>query len=116
MLALTKADSVDDETDVVGSANGYLIQANLRVNMRLIDHKNIGTSGRIRVAEGTESLEHVEAIEKLAIERRKTSVRYLEHRISMRSRIIVKKVQEPYTDLTPDPKTLLVFCVGRPAY
>ncbi|KXT05977.1 hypothetical protein AC578_304 [Pseudocercospora eumusae] len=116
ILTLTHADSIDDETEVQGSKKDYAAMEKVLSQIKTLEKQKSEVSSKIKGLKGVQKYELMELKDDIARQIRENMLKHREIRIQIRSRMVVRQMQELYAELTPDPVGLPVFCVGNAAY
>ncbi|KAK5727636.1 hypothetical protein LTR17_012596 [Elasticomyces elasticus] len=116
ILVLTHADTIDDESEVRGTAKDHQTLDRLRSEMKALERKKQEMAAKIKSAKGLEKYEIMEAKEAIVLQIRQKQAKHQEQRIHMRSKSVIKEMESLYRELTDDPFPLPVFAVGNLAY
>lgn len=116
-LVLTRADTMDESSDVVMTRKGQQMIDGFKAKIEELDKRKLELTHKIKkLQKGMQKYEAIEAKDAVAAEIRKTEAMIQEVRIKARSLNVSRQMATLYSDLTPDPVQLPVFCVGNAAY
>lgn len=116
ILALTHGDSIDPETEVIGTPVEKRCLAKLTDELAVLrKKKNQNTQERNRAPiEDRDDMDEV--IRSIVADMRKKQGEKDSLRVQMRNRKVIKNMQEIYRQLTQDPRPLVAFAVGNKVY
>lgn len=116
MLVLTHADTIDDTSEVMGTTSEKRQLEVLRAKLCNTEEERSFVHKKIKSSTGDTKLALLEARDKFDEKVTNLKLEEQELRIATRSRRVSAQLKAFYGELTSDPVTLPVFCVGNRAY
>ncbi|KAK4889882.1 hypothetical protein LTR27_011395 [Elasticomyces elasticus] len=112
ILVLTHADSLDAWNEPKGTTKDYQVLESLAADIIELEALMTETANKLRTAKGPRRYQLMDTRETAATKLRRVQAQHEERRIGMRSRMVVKKMQGLYAELTLHS----VYCVSNAAY